>query len=359
MKSIRGKIINHNISYDGEISFDDKILNVTKLDVSHDNYIIPGFVDLHCHGGNSFDVMQGWESIKKMSEFHLSHGTTSIAPTTWTESLINTKQALQGYYSEINNYPNIIGIHLEGPFINPSKLGAQPAKTRHPDLDFIKDLINIANIKIVTLAPELENIRFLIDFLDANGIKIQIGHSLASYSQCVSLMKKYNIGFTHLYNAMSGNDHREPGVATAALNHAQFAEIIFDRHHVSPASFLLAKKSIPQLYTITDAIGVSGLSDGSYQFADVEVEKKNGKVCQKNSNILAGSIITMHQTFLNILELGCSLEETVKLTSYNAAKYLNLDLVGEISINKFANFLILNKNFEIQSVFLQGKEIVK
>ena len=359
MTTIRGKIINYNLSYDGEISFHDKIVNVTKINEIQDTFIIPGFVDLHCHGGNGFDVMQGWESIKKMSEYHLSHGTTSIAATTWTESLDNTKKALQGYYSEINNYPNIIGVHLEGPFINPSKLGAQPAKTKNPDINFIKELIDIADIKIVTLAPELDQIESFINFLHSKKIKIQIGHSLASYNQCVSLMKKYDIGFTHLYNAMSGNDHREPGVAASALNHAQFAEIIFDNHHVSPASFLLAKKSIPHLYTITDAIGVSGLSDGYYHFAGVEVEKKNGKVCQKNTNTLAGSIITMHQTFLNLIELGCTLEDAVKLTSYNAAKYLNLNLIGDISENKFANFLILNKNFEIQSVFLHGKEIVK
>lgn len=357
MNSIKGKIINYNQEIKGEITFDSKIHEVRETSESVEDYIIPGFVDLHCHGGMGFEVMDGWSSIEEMSKYHLSHGTTSILPTTWTESFENTYNALTGYRENIEKNPNILGIHLEGPFINPHKLGAQPNKALDPDIEFIKKLLEVAEIKIMTLAPELNGIEPLLDFMQKNKIKIQFGHSLAKYDQCIQYMDKYKIGFTHLYNAMSGNDHRDPGVLTAALNHGDFAEIIFDKYHVSTGAFLLAKKCITNLYTVSDSIGVSGLKDGFYTFAGAEIEKKDGKVFQNKTNTLAGSIVTMYQTFLNLIEINCSLPEAVSLTSYNAARYLDESSIGEIHPGKIANIIILDKSFKIKSIYLHGQKI--
>ena len=167
-------------------------------------------------------------------------------------------------------------------------------------------------------------------------------------------MDDYHIGFTHLYNAMSGNDHRNPGVLAAALNKGKYAEIIYDKHHVSTPSFQIAKKSIPFLYTITDSIGVSGLIDGEYNFAGANIEKRSGTVKIKGEDTLAGSIVTMEKTFLNLLEANCTTQEAVSLTSYNASKYLREDSFGEISVSKKANFLILDKNFNINGKEYQG-----
>ena len=356
---IKGTIINHNQSFKGEMVFNEMIESINNIDGLYEDYIIPGFVDLHCHGGNGFEVMEGWNSIAELSKYHLLHGTTSITPTTWTETLDKTYSALKGYNEEIDRYKNIIGIHLEGPFINPNKLGAQPPKTIKPDIKFLEELMKISNVRIVTLAPELEGIEKIIEFLHQKKINIQFGHSLAEYNRCIKYMDDYHIGFTHLYNAMSGNDHRNPGVLAAALNKGDFAEIIFDKHHVSTPSFQIAKKSIPFLYTITDSIGVSGLKDGVYSFAGAEIEKQSGMVKIKGKNTLAGSIVTMDKTFLNLLEANCTPQEAVSLTSYNASKYLNEESIGEISVSKKANFLILDKNFNLKSVYLNGKEISK
>ena len=136
---VSGKIINHNSTYIGDVFFSEKI-NELKIKDSDDynNIIIPGFIDLHCHGGNGFDVMEGSKSIIEMSKYHLRHGTTSIMPTTWTNNLENTISALKGFNEIKNDNQNILGIHLEGPFINPNKLGAQPNLTEKPSLDFIK-----------------------------------------------------------------------------------------------------------------------------------------------------------------------------------------------------------------------------
>ena len=132
-------------------------------------------------------------------------------------------------------------MHLEGPFINPNKLGAQPPFTQLPNIDFIKKIKEKVKIKVITLAPELEGAEACIDYLIENNIRVQIGHSLADYNCCMKIMNKNNVGFTHLYNAMSGDDHRNPGVVTAALRHAEYAEIICDLHHVDKENIHLAQ----------------------------------------------------------------------------------------------------------------------
>ena len=213
MISLKGNIVNYDETYSGEIIFNNKINKIIRSNSTKEsNYIIPGFVDLHCHGANGFDTMDGWESIEKMANYHLSKGTTSILPTTWTSSFDHTYNALK----EFNNYTkfntNILGVHLEGPFINPKKLGVQPPKTLNPSIDFVKKIQAIAPVKVITIAPELDGMGHFINQLDKLGINIQFGHSLADYDCCSKLMNKYKIGFTHLYNAMSGNHHRNSGV---------------------------------------------------------------------------------------------------------------------------------------------------
>ncbi len=355
---ITGKIINHDSSFIGDLYFNENITDIKKNNSNDfENFILPGFIDLHCHGGNGFDVMDGSLSIIEMSKYHLQHGTTSIMPTTWTNSLENTISALKGFNEIKNDHANILGIHLEGPFINPNKLGAQPNLTEKPSLDFIKKILEISHVKIITLAPEIDGMhKFINDLVDLN-IKVQFGHTLADFSCCEKIMKDHEVGFTHLYNAMSGNDHRSPGVLSAALSKGKYAEIICDNIHVSKEAIKIAKKCIPGLYAITDSINASGLNDGEYIFAKNNIKKENNSVKIKSDGTLAGSIITMDQTFKNLISMDFSLEEAVALTSYNASKYLNLDSVGIIKKNFLSNFLILDKEFNLKEVYLRGKKI--
>ena len=353
---ISGKIINYNSSFLGEILFDKNIININKSEkVNGKYYIIPGFVDLHCHGGGGFDTMDGVQAIKKMSSYHLSKGTTSLLATTWTSSFDHTFASLNGFNSLMNTNSNLIGVHLEGPFINPKKLGAQPALTIKPSIEFIEKINEIANIKTITLAPEIEGMEQFIPFLIDQGIKVQFGHSLADSKSCEKYMNFGNISFTHLYNAMSGNNHRNPGVLSAALASGNFAEIICDMNHVSEESILIAKKCIFNLYAITDSIAATGMKDGNYKFANVEIEKKNNRVYLNNTNTLAGSVVNMHDTFLNLIKMNISIQDVVKMTSYSASKYLNQDDIGFIDIGKKANFLILDQDFNLINIYLNGK----
>ena len=360
MNKITGKIINYNKSFFGEVVFKDVIVEVNKLSsVDTDQYIIPGFIDLHCHGGNGFDTMEGSKSIANLSNFHLKKGTTSILPTTMTSTFDNTYKALKDFNLNFknNNKTNIFGVHLEGPFINKDKLGAQPNFTIEPNFKFVEEINKIADIKIVTLAPELNRAENLIESLIKSRINVQIGHSLAEYKCCRNIMKKYPVGFTHLYNAMSGNDHRKPGVLAAALAHSNYAEIICDLNHVSEPAIKIAKKCIEKLYAVTDAIGATGLDNGFYDFVDMSIEKKDNIAVLKNSATLAGSVIDMHTTFKNLLQMNFSLEEAVEMTSYNAAQYIDKKKLGCIKKNAISNILVLDNFFKLKDIYLNGKKV--
>ena len=357
MISIKGNIVNFDETYTGEVIFNDKINKIIRSKSNEDNYIIPGFVDLHCHGANGFDTMDGWESIKNMANYHLRNGTTSILPTTWTSTFEHTYRALKEFDNYKNINTNILGVHLEGPFINPKKLGAQPPKTLNPSIDFVKKIQAIAPVRVITLAPELDGMDDFINQLDKLGINIQFGHSLADYDCCSKLMNKYNIGFTHLYNAMSGNHHRNSGVLAAALDLGSFAEIICDLNHVNETSIKIAKKCIKNLYAVTDSMGATGLKDGTYNFFEVDIEKKNKIALVKNTNTLAGSIVNMHDTFSNLIKLKFSLNEAVKMTSFNAAKYLQMRDLGYIGEKKQSNILVLDKFLKIKEIYLNGIKI--
>ncbi len=359
MKKLKGNIVNYNHSFVGEISFEKNINEVKKIkNPNIENYIIPGFVDLHCHGGNSFDTMDGLNSINNMATYHLSKGTTSLLATTWTSTFEHTYKALNGFNKLVNVDSNLLGVHLEGPFINPNKLGAQPPLTQKPNKRFIDEILSIADVKIITLAPELEGMDDFIPFLNEKKIQVQFGHSLADYNCCTKFINNFKIGFTHLYNAMSGNDHRNPGVLTAALLNSQYAEIICDLNHVSEESIKVASKSIPNLYAITDSVLAAGLNDGEYKFANNKIIKKNDKITLFDSTTLAGSVVDMHKTFLNLLNIKFTIQEAVAMTSYNASKYLDLKNVGMIKEGFVSNFLLLDKNYNIKEIYLNGKKII-
>ena len=360
MNFLEGNLVIKNNIKSGKIIFNEVIENITFEKSTKDyNLIIPGFIDLHCHGGGGHDTMEGLDAIKGLSKFHLYNGTTSIFPTTVTSSLDKTFAALKGlnkYLNNNQNSTNIEGIHLEGPFINPNKLGAQPPLTQKPNFNFIDVLKKEAPIKIMTLAPEIDGGLQLIDTLIKNDIKPQIGHTLANFDLCNLAINKGVNSFTHLYNAMSGLDHRKPGAVAAAFTSLKYSEIICDLVHVNTDMIKLAYKNVKKLYAITDCISAAGMKDGIYNLGTNKVIKK-GNIIKLNDNTFGGSVLTMLGAFKNLLSIGFSIAEAVKLTSTNAANYLNRNDLGNLDLGSSANFLVLDNNFNILKVFLNGKNI--
>ena len=358
MNKIYGRIFNNKKSFSGSISFSNKIHKITKEKENSENIIIPGFIDPHCHGAIGADTMQGYDAINKMSLYHLEHGTTSILPSTWTSTLNHTLNALKNIKNK-NRAGNIFGIHLEGPFINPNKLGAQPALSKEPSIEFLDKVLDIADVKTMTLAPELDGMDSFIEYINSKKIGIQFGHSLASSECCKKYMDKYSISFTHLYNAMSGNDHRNPGVLSAALAYGKYAEIICDKLHVSKEAIKIAQKSINNLYAVTDSVSVNGLEDGEYKLFNNDIVKKGNNITLKDNNTLAGSVVTMYDIFINLINLGYKFDKVIAMTSSNAAKFLNLNNVGQIKENYFSNFIVLDEKYKIKDVYLKGEKVEK
>ena len=156
---------------------------------------------------------------------------------------------------------------------------------------------------------------------------------------------------------MSGNDHRNPGVLSAALELGEYAEIICDFQHVAEPSIKIANKCISKLYAVTDSIGATGMPSGSYKYGDFSIKKKGDIATLQNSNILAGSVMNMHSIFKNLNKMQFSMQEIVALTSYNAAQYINEKNIGLIKSNYKANFLVLDKNLNLKEIYLNGKKI--
>lgn len=338
------------------------------IDIPAHYKAIPGFIDVHIHGVNGADAMDGTtEALDNMTATLPSEGTTSFLATTMTQGKKQIEDALKnaGQYIEKHQSPGkaeILGIHLEGPFVNPDKAGAQP--TQHmikPDVEIFKkwgDLTN-QNIKLVTLAPEQPGGMELIRYLKDHGIIASIGHSDATYEQVMEAIDAGANHVTHLFNQMRGLHHREPGVVGAAFLRDELkAEIIVDGIHVRPEMVELAfkQKGKEGLILITDAMRAKCLKNGIYDLGGQAVTVGNGKAVLGDGT-LAGSILPLGQAVKNIANFtGCSLRDAIEMASVNPAKQLNMyDRKGSIGVGKDADIVILDNQNEVFMTFCRGE----
>ena len=251
----------------------------------------------------------------------------------------------------------MLGVHLEGPYISPDKLGAQPAFAQSPSAAAILSLAALAPIRVVTLAPELPGALEATAALVAAGIRVQIGHSAASYEQACAALHHGASGFTHLFNAMSGLHHRAPGAAGAALAHAQHAELIPDLLHVHAGAIRAALRAIPGLYCVTDATAAAAMPDGAYRLGRHAVTKCGGGV-RLADGTLAGSTLTMDQALRNLVDaVGLSLREASQRVSTHAAQYLGLADRGALRVGAFADAVLLDAQLRVRRVWVEGQAI--
>jgi N-acetylglucosamine-6-phosphate deacetylase len=358
MSKINGKILTSEGWLNGHVEFDKKIIKITSGKVSKDELIIlPGFVDLHVPGGGGGDVMDGYDAIRRCATLHAKHGTTSFLATTITaptENIIKAVKAIQKISVDRNSSEaRVLGVHLEGPYINPDRLGAQPPYTQKPDLNFITRLCKYAQIRLVTLAPECDPQNLLLKYLIKKNIVVQIGHSAADYQEVVEAIADGAKGFTHLYNAMSPLNHRAPGVVGAALAHGEYAAIIPDLVHVAPGAILAALRALPYLYFVTDATAAAGMPDGQYSLGSQIITKRAGSV-YLDDQTLAGSALTMDQALRNLVSIGIDLANAALRLSTIPANLIGEFDRGRIKENAFADFVVMNQNLEVVKVFVEG-----
>lgn len=325
-------------------------------------YVAPGFVDPQVNGGagNNFGDASP-EGIRKIVDFHVGHGTTGLLATTITAPSEAIRAAIGRVWEA--NHPAVLGMHIEGPFISPKRKGAQnPDFILEPSIESFAELIRGHEnfVKIVTLAPELPGAERLIARIREIGAIPSLGHSDASYEEATQAIENGVELFTHLFDAMRGLHHREPGAVGAALDSDAYVELICDGIHVHPAVVrLVAKvKGFERICLITDAISAAGLPDGEYSLGGLPVFVHDG-IARLSDGTLAGSTLTMDRAVKNSMEFtGCSLPEAVRCATLNPARLLGIDdRKGSIAMGKDADLVIFDEALNVHYT-IQGREVV-
>jgi N-acetylglucosamine-6-phosphate deacetylase len=325
-----------------------------------DRFVLPGFIDLHVHGGDGADCMAGADAVHRMAHFHARHGTTALLATTVTAPRLDLLDAFRGIGAPmVRRDPaaaRVLGAHLEGPFISPEALGAQPPFAIAPDLDLVDELAALAPIRVATMAPEIDPDGALLAHLKALGTRVQIGHTACSYAEAKAALGAGAAGFTHLFNAMSGLHHRRAGAVGAALAHGQWAELILDFVHVEEAAARVALRAIPHLYCITDAVAATGMPPGAYRLGQHRILKQEDAV-RLADGTLAGSVLTMDRALRHLLHLGVPLEDAAKRCATLQAEYLGLEERGRLVPGAVADLVVIDRAGRLQAVFLEGRPV--
>jgi N-acetylglucosamine-6-phosphate deacetylase len=251
----------------------------------------------------------------------------------------------------------VLGMHLEGPYINRGKLGAQPDFARPVSLGELRALDALAPVRLLTLAPEVPGNMDAIAELVAAGFRVQVGHTLGTYEDGVQALERGARGFTHLFNAMTPLHHRMPGMVGAALAHAQFAEIIPDLLHVHPGAIRAALRCIPGLYCVTDSTAATGMPDGEYRLGRQPVTKCLGGV-RLADGTLAGSTLTMDRALRNLVDvIGVPLPDAARRLATHAADFLGATDRGRLAPGAWADVVVLDRDLRVQAVFVEGGSI--
>jgi N-acetylglucosamine-6-phosphate deacetylase len=355
------------ITIEGSLIADVQVGADIAAETISDGVILPGLIDVHVHGGGGADFMDGTsEAVNTVTTFHARHGTTALAATTLSASQRHIARAITAIAEKpaesTNGRAEIAGIHLEGPYINPVKSGAQDrASIRPPEIREVEEWIALApQVRwMMTIAPEVEGAWAVLERF-RHDILFSIGHTAATYAQALEAVQRGARHFTHLFNAMTPFHHRDPGVVGAALVSPQCTvELIADGVHVHPVVLQTFARLMPERVTlVTDAMRAAGLGPGSYQLYDYEVTVAEG-AARLADGVLAGSTLTMIRALQNMVELaGLPLEQVLPWATEIPARILRLEKrKGRIEIGYDADLLVVSPRFELRRLLLCGEEL--
>ena len=332
-------------------------------------FICPGFIDLHVHGAGGADVMDGSRAgLDLIANQLAAGGTTSFLATTMSadpDHLIRVVRSAVNYAGGRGNGSRLIGVHLEGPFLNPVFRGAHSTKfLRSPNVPELQRYIEAGQgiVKMVTMAPELSGSADVLDFAKSQGLVISIGHSSAAYDQVPELINRGVTHATHVFNAMAGFHHRDPGTVGAVLDDDQLTvDVIADGCHVHPAGIrlLVKAKGINRVCVITDCTRAGGMGDGTFELGGQSVTVRDRRAVL-NDGTIAGSTISMAEAVQTlVIEAGFSLPEAVQMVSTNPARVLQMDHLGVLGPGKSADITVLDANFRVIMTIVSGQVVYK
>lgn len=371
---INGKLIlRDRVAEDLVIVFDEKIrkiareeeINTSEYELidAGGNYVSPGLVDMHIHGYLGCDASDGdARGVMTMAQGIVKNGVTSWCPTTMTVSkkeLLSAFDSIRAIKNTSEYYgAKIIGVNAEGPFINPSKKGAQAEEhILSPDADFIIDNADI--IKLFTVAPEVEGALPMIEKVrESTDVLVSMGHTAASCEEASAGIESGIRNTTHLFNAMTALTHRSPGVVGAALSNGEvYTELIADTFHVNSGIFgIVARLKGDKLCLITDCIRAGGMPDGDYTLGGQPVHKEGIK-CLMPDGTIAGSVLTLNKAVYNLYKnTDLGLFEAFAAATINPATALGKSgEIGSLDVGKCADIIITNENIDILMTIVDGE----
>lgn len=368
-------ILPDKVIENGSIEFDQEIEGIYKTDMSRDNeyeeiidgqggYLSPGLINIHIHGAGGHDTMEAsYQALDTMSETVAQHGVTGFLPTTMTMSEEEIKDALKNIENVKEkgvSGAEILGANVEGPFISPDNKGAQDEKNIiPPDFSLISNYLDL--VKLITIAPERDGAKEFIEKVTEKGIVASVGHSVASMED-VNKAKHWGLSHaTHLFNAMTGLHHRNPGIVGAVLLSNITSELIADYIHVNPSVLRLVTemKDTEDIILITDAMEAAGLEDGEYELGGQKVTVKDGSA-RLSDGTLAGSVLTMNKAVKNMYNAAnLPLNKVINMATLNPARVINLDhRIGKLAEGYKADLTLFDENLEVESVYNSGEQIV-
>lgn len=314
-------------------------------------YVLPGLVDVHTHGCLGFEANDKAVDYDRWQQFLLQNGVTTFLPTTVTDTKENIRYAL-------SKLQKAVGVNMEGPYLSKEKRGAHAVeKICEVDLDFLKEVKE--RVKITTVAAEEGNNLQAVSAICDLGIRVSLGHSMADYDTACRAFAAGATQLTHTFNCCPPLSHRDPGLVGAALdNDNVFCEVISDGIHLHPAvvRMLYHNLGADRMVLISDAISATGLSDGQYTLAGLEVFVKEGQARLADGR-LAGSTVTLYEAVRRAMGFNIPLADAVKMASATPAQALGLHSVGSLAVGKDADILVLNHDLSIRHVFYKGEQV--
>ncbi len=321
---------------------------------------VPGFVDLQVNGFGGVDFLEADSAAYgRAGDALLETGVTGYLPTLITSSEKQLVAALGEVPLEAKG-PRILGVHVEGPFLSPRRLGAHPPEARRdPDPALLERLLAAGPVRLVTLAPELPGAYDLIELLHERGVVVSFGHTDATAEEAHAAFDRDVHTVTHLFNAMRPFAHRDPGIVGAALTRSDVVvQIIVDGIHLAPDTVRLVwEVAGGRVALVTDAVAPAGGGAGAFTLGDVSLVVRDGAV-RRDDGVLAGSVLTMIEAVRNLHELGVPLERALEAASLVPASVLALSDSGRIEVGRRADLLVVDGDLEIERVLVAGETLV-